>query len=331
MISPLYPGFRPTKKFTNSFPRKITTSMFGLLWLCVFLGTAAPSLWGVPPPAARKEAALARTEAVQRAALSANPNSPDLHGALGETLMREHKYEEAVQELGIAAQGLPDSLRYNMSLAEALIGWGHNDVAIELLNALAPRFHQYAQFHYDLGLAEYNLGKDRQATQEFEETLRVDPNLDQAKFLLAACKGRTGDLKGAADGLRPLAKAHPKELVYWVALAEVLQKMGELPEALRCARHALALEPGDPGAMFRTAVILLQAEDYAAARPLLERVVKLAPDNPQAHVGLVTAYSHLGEREAARKESEIVARLSQKQAEHAGPSPGGQNASPSQP
>ena len=75
---------------------------------------------------------LQGNESRQRAGVAGDPTSPELHGVLGQTLLQEGKYEEAVKEFGIAAQQLPDSLVYNMGLAEALIGWGHFGVAEEV-------------------------------------------------------------------------------------------------------------------------------------------------------------------------------------------------------
>jgi tetratricopeptide (TPR) repeat protein len=100
-------------------------------------------------------------------------------------------------------------------------------------------------------------------------------------------------------------------VVAYRRLAQVLDTMGgsEQLEALHASRRALALRPGDPVIELRTAVILTHLGRYAAARPLLEHVVKRDPHNSQAHVTLATTYSHLGERALARKETEIVVEL----------------------
>jgi predicted Zn-dependent protease len=267
---------------------------------------------------------LQQTEATQRSALAANPDSPELHGALGQTLLREGKYEEAVQELGLAAQQIPDSAEYNLGLAEALIGWDHFGVAEQFLNAVKSRFDGYGRFHYDLGLAQYSLNQSRDAEGEFREALRLDPKQDRARLLLAGSMARNGDLSGAAESLQTLAKAHPNEAPYWMAWSDVLGQMdaNHYHEALRASRHALALKPADPGIQFKTAVILLKLQDYAAARPLLERVVKVVPNDAQAHIALASTYSHLGDQASAHKESQIVARLAKQAPQHSSPTPG---------
>ncbi len=266
---------------------------------------------------------LRKMEMLRRSVLAHDPNSPVLHGELGQVLLREGKYEESVEELGVAVQQLPESRAYNMDLAESLIGWGHFAVAVDFLKAVQPNFQQYPEFHYDMGLAEYNLNQIREALPEFEEASRMAPSLDRAKFFVAACRASTGDLKGAAQVYRSLVRDHPANTNYWLALGQVLDGMDESdrPEALHACRHALALRPGDPSIEFRISIILMQMDNYAAARPLLEHIVKLEPNDTATHAALARTYSHLGEHALAHRQSEIVTQLEKQKTENSANSP----------
>jgi tetratricopeptide (TPR) repeat protein len=309
------------KPQTRSLVRSITVFCAGVIAFAVLQAPLTAAETAKAEERAKNK--LQQTETMQRSDLAANSASPELHGALGLTLLRERKYEEAVEELGLAAQQLPDSAVYNFGLAEALIGWGHFGVAEQFLHAVQSHFENYGQFHYDKGLAEYNLNQLREAEGEFREAVRLDPKHERAKLLLAASRARNGDLPGAAISLQALAKNHPNEGQYWLALAEVLSQMeaSHWPEALHASRHALALKPADPAIQFRMAVILLKMQDYAAARPLLEHVVKLVPNDSQAHIALASIYSHLGDHASAHRESEIVARLAKQEPQHSNPAP----------
>ena len=293
------------------------------LFLAFVLCLAPPSSAQGSKPSKPRETATARDllegETRQRSAVAANPQVPELHGELGRTLLKQGKYEEATGELGIAANQIPDSRLYNMALAEALLGWGHFGVAVDFLNAVAQRFHQYPEFHYYLGLANFKLNKSTAAQPEFEEALRLDPNLHLAKFGLAACHATNGDLQGAADLSRALVRDYPNNSRYWLALAQVLNAIGQSawPEGLQASRRALALRPGDPTIELQTAVILVHLGKYAGARPLLEHVVKTDPHNLQAHVALTNVYSHLGERTLVGKERAIVAQIEKSKVESA--------------
>lgn len=254
---------------------------------------------------------LKEAEALLRTASAANPNSGALHGALGEILLKEHNFEESVQELGLAVQQEPDSREFNMTLSEALIGWKHYGVAIEFLNAVRPKFGNDPQFHYDLGLAFYNSNKLNEAQKEFEEALRGAPDFERAKFLLAACEASTGEPTKAIQIMHELTKEHPKNAIYWSTLGQILGSLGgdNSAEAVTAVRLALAISPHDLHTQYIAATVFVQTGDFASARPLLEHLEKINPKVLAVHVQLARVYSRMGQRELARKETEIASDL----------------------
>lgn len=274
-----------------------------------------------------------QAEALLRSASAADPNSPTLHGALGEVLLKERNYEDSVQELGLATQQNPDSAEYNLLLSEALIGWKHYGVALDFLNAVRPKFGKEPQFHYDLGLAYYNLNKMNEAQGELQEAVRLAPNFERAKFLYAACLATTGDSTKATDILRNLVKEHPNNAIYWSTLGQILGSLGSETsgEAVQAVRRALALAPHDAHAQYVAATVFVQTEDFADARPLLEHLEKVDPKVLSVHVQLARVYSRLGQRELARRETEIANGLQKQSAqENQPPSPQPQGGSSEQ-
>lgn len=197
--------------------------------------TAKPD---IPTQAAAlaKAGKVDQAEAMLRSASAAEPDSATLHAALGELLLKEHKFEDSVMELGTAAQQKPDSREYNLLAAEALIGWKRYPIAVEFLKAVQPRFGNDARFHYELGLAYYFQSNMNAAVPELEAAVRLSPTLERARFLLANCLLVSGDTERALAILRKLAKEHPDNAFYWATLG---RNWGmSTPGALRKRRFA---------------------------------------------------------------------------------------------
>jgi predicted Zn-dependent protease len=234
-----------------------------------------------------------------------------LHAALGRLLFRRQKYEEAVQELGLALQINPESRNNSLLLAEALIGWGHFGVAVDFLQAVKEKFGGDAEFHYDMGLAYYSENKIKEAKAEFQDAVRLAPKLDRAQYLLAACIASEGDYGKAVEIFRELVKEHPENANYWATFAQMLSQLGNdnQGEALRACRRARALKPKDPHVQYVAATLLLQNGSFAEAKPLFENLVRLNPKELSAHIALARIYGRLGEQVLARKETEIVNQL----------------------
>jgi len=288
------------------------------------------------PDMIAKAAALFRAgkakeaESVLRSASVANPDSAALHGALGELLFNEKRYEDCIPELNRAVGIDPSSRKYTILLAEALIGTQRFGVAVDFLNGARTRFGDYYQLHYDLGLAYYFMNKVGEAQGEFEEAYRLSPNFDRAELLIAACLLAQGESAKAVDVLRKLVKDRPTNAVYWGTLGRTLGKMGDehKAEAVKACRRALALQPNDPHIQFDAGTTLVEAGEFAEARPLLERLEKEHPEILAVHVQLAQVYARLGQRELARKENEIVAKLPRQSApENPMAMPGSQGAS----
>jgi tetratricopeptide (TPR) repeat protein len=81
----------------------------------------------------------ARAEEMLQRALVRNPQSGLAHHALGLSLIRQHKLEAALGELGRAAELEPDSARFGYVYAVALEQTGRRPEALRTLDAVLTR------------------------------------------------------------------------------------------------------------------------------------------------------------------------------------------------
>lgn len=278
---------------------------------------------------------LDQAEALLRSALLADSHSATLHGTLGELLLKEHNYEDSTMELERAAQEDPESAEYNLMTAAALIGWKRYVMAVDFLRAVQPRFGDHPQFHYYLGLAYYYQGDMNTAVMQLEEAVRLSPELERAKFLLANCLLVKGQTARALELFRGLVQDHPDNAFYWATLGVKsghVDAGGSPDESLNAVRRALALAPNDSYVQFSAATVFTETGNYESARPLLEQLEQVAPKRLDAHALLAQVYARLGERELAQKETRIVDQLEKEAAaQHSATLPGDPGSDPQQP
>ncbi len=126
----------------------------------------------------------ADSEQLLRAALADFPKDADVHHALGLTLVRLNRFDEALAELRQAAELAPDQARYAYAYAIALHSAGRAGDAIAVLQASLAR-HPHDR---DTLLALTTLSRDSRdlvaALDYAERLLRLTPNdQDLARFV----------------------------------------------------------------------------------------------------------------------------------------------------
>lgn len=254
---------------------------------------------------------LSAAERTVRQAIEAVPAQAELHGELGQMYYQAGRFREAVEQLGRAAQLDPKNPTWSLRLAGAIIGDRRYSVALEFLEAVKSDFQHLAEYHYNAGLAHFGIRRYQQAMEAFTQALRIDPDLNHARFFLANCHAVSGDLDSAVVLYREALARNPDQPGYLLALGQVLKQMGpeSNADAQRVLRRALELYPGDIPAMFALGLACEEAEDLPCARANLEAVASRFPQELAARVALARVYSRLGERDKFLHEKEIVDKL----------------------
>jgi len=131
---------------------------------------------------------------------------------------------------------------------------------------------------------------------ELKAALALEPGNPAYTHELAASYYLMRDYEQATATLEPLLRARPNDGRSLELMGFSLLQLRRLDEALPILKHALEMNPADPGRQLALGRAYLQHGDFAEAAPLIE--AQLAGDRDGSlHIQLARAYAGLGQRE----------------------------------
>jgi radical SAM superfamily enzyme YgiQ (UPF0313 family)/tetratricopeptide (TPR) repeat protein len=226
----------------------------------------------VPPPTVQQELIslfdAGEYEAFARKARDVTrrwPASPLGWKALGNVLLMEGRYEEALAPLAKATQLAP------------------ND----------------AQGHLNLGTAELHLGKLQMAESSFGNAIARHPAYFQAHANLGIVLLKTQRLEEAEKSLRKALELNPEFATAHNTLGNVLMEAERLEEAEACFRRALTIAPVFAEAHCDLGEVLLARGQLDEAASSFRRALEHSPSFAPAHRGLGDALKGLGRQPEA--------------------------------
>jgi len=150
------------------------------------------------------------------------------------------------------------------------------------------------------------LGKDfEEAIGVLEIVLDDDPEIPQAKLMLAASYKETERIEEAKALLDPFLREHPDSTRALILMANILSQEGKDEEVLALARRVLAEDDRSTEAYALIAGIYMKAKDHQAALPLLETAVEIQPKLTRNRLNLAVA--HIGVGQLAEAETILSA------------------------
>jgi membrane associated rhomboid family serine protease/cytochrome c-type biogenesis protein CcmH/NrfG len=180
-------------------------------------------------------------EAARRAPRDQRP-----HEVLGFLYLQQRRYDDAIRELGVALQLMPDSARARLGLAQAYAAKGDMARAQQLVR---DALGETAQGQATLGDVCYQMKRYDQAILYYQEALRRNPRLAEAHNNLAWLYATSEDPKYRNPGGALEHARRAVELTNWKepnsidTLAEAFYVNKNFTEAVRTQAKALKLAP----------------------------------------------------------------------------------------
>jgi tetratricopeptide (TPR) repeat protein len=280
--------------------------------------------------------------ATYRQALDISSLSTPIRMNLALAYYKASRCGEALEELGEVLRSQPGLYNALLLSADCHMQLGHYDKAIALLTPVAADHADDAALSYMLGMsllqkkqtndaaiyldrilkqgetAEAHLlmgialkaGADYTgARDEFGKAVALNGTLLMAHSLYGQALLATGDRESARAAFQQELALNPNDFESNLYLGVILKEEQSYAEAGRHFDKALLVRPGDPGAQYQRATLLVATGDNQAALAMLERLVQENPGFTEAHVSLATVYYRLKRRADGDRHKAIAEKL----------------------
>ena len=269
-----------------------------------------------------------------RGLLEANPDDPELNGALGALLMAERKYELALEPLRIAAEAPSAGLVDLLALADCthMLQMPEADEHLAAARELAPRdpapdllagdwarrdqdLVQAREFYsaaleldpgnllalVGLGIANRQGGALPEAREALERGLAINPRVYSLQFELGlVCQDQTRFAEAAVH-FEIAAQLAPGRRMPWRFAGSAMLRVGRMDDALRCFQRAAALGDRSVATQVNLASLLFQKRAYQQAMPHFDIAIEVEPNNAQTWLLRAVAQDQLGQTDAAKE------------------------------
>jgi len=139
------------------------------------------------------------------------------------------------------------------------------------------------------------LGEDyEEAAEILEVVLAEDPEVPQAKHMLATCYRQTGRTEEAKVLLDDYLRDHPDSVPALITMAGILTDEGRFKEVAALAKRVLSVDESNAQAYALMASAAMNEGDHGAALPLLEKAVEIQPKLSRNRLNLAAANVGLG-------------------------------------
>ncbi len=259
---------------------------------------------------------LADAESEFLHALSLQPKAVAVQESLGQTLVREHKWNDALPVLRAVLAQNQNSIEALNALATTLERQGDKASAAEQFKRARELSRQELLLHRtqgenNQGLVYWHAGHLEDAAAAFRRAIQMKPDYAEAHNNLGGVLWQLNDSAPALAEFQAAVRYSPNFAEAQNNWGTVLLHAGEFDYAIEHFRAALAIRPGFALAHLNLGHALVGEHNLDTAETEFRDATMLVPEMAAAHaeLGLLIAARHGGLSQDARAELEEALRL----------------------
>ena len=182
----------------------------------------------------------------------------------------------------------------------------YSDLAAESLLSLTVVAPNSARTHQALAHEFAERGNTKEAIDQYQEALKINPQLPGLHFELADMLRASGSQHAseAEAEYKAALQVNPRDEQAQCRLGEIAVQRNDLTEAEQLFTKAVELQPNDPEASIGLAKVQMALGKPEKAEPLLAHALQLDPTSAVAHFRLSAVYRQLGRPADAQHEIE---------------------------
>ncbi len=228
-------------------------------------------------------------------------DSADYSDLKAQTLLLQHRKDDALAAIQKALQENPKEYRYLMTQGRIYQSFNDQEPAIRsflLADQIQPRS---ADTFYFLGMSFFMMEEWDRAATHFQRALELDPNYHKAAFMMGVTDMANMHMPEAKPFLEEALKQQPNNPFYHLQYGVLLSLLGDPRSGLQEILLAKDRIPSYAPMHYHLGRLYNQTGDYEQARQELETAIRLEPDLTKAYYQLGAVYHHLGSEEKSRQ------------------------------
>jgi tetratricopeptide (TPR) repeat protein len=210
---------------------------------------------------------------------------------------RAGRAQSAIEAFRSAIRDNPDSFQSHRALGQELIDNSRFEDAVAPLKRAVMLDPRDVEAKAALGLAFFESAQYPEGIKMLEEADRMKPGNEIIAMFLRVARARQESVP-RIDEIKLYAKENPKHLAVRINLIETLAYARRIGEAEPYLQEALALKPKEIRDYLRIAVAYGTAGDRERALSILRKSFELG-ESPGAYMNLADIYAHLGKADEA--------------------------------
>ena len=251
---------------------------------------------------------LPAAESFLQQALKAGDRSFRVHYLLGAALVRMDRGDQAIPELEAAHRVRPREADVTKLLAIQYMNGRRQNDSLHLLQQV-PDADRDEELDLLLIEANQDSGSVDDTARLVERAAKRYPNSARINAWMGFEMRESARFKEAQTFLRKALKEDPSLPAPYFLMGDVLLRTERYGEALPWLRKAIELTPNDAEANVALSRALIGLGELQQAQDCLERASREFPEDVRIALELARLYSRAGNRDKARAQAQIAARL----------------------